>query len=171
MDGHLLRLGEHRGQQSNVGPPLHPFQAPEYRDLARARCSETPLRPYLDVQGCSILCAHGHPLVSQPRAEPALPSPPRGAPGVVNSHHTEAGSHWSLVRDGHLRPRQRALEQNTFRCSCWFHLQKLLHRLHVGTASTRRRILSDRTGSVRFSNLSSGDFASRSMKPDESSAQ
>ena len=28
------------------------------------------------VQGCGQLHAHGHPLVSQPRAEPALPPPP-----------------------------------------------------------------------------------------------
>ena len=37
------------------------------------------------VQGCGQLHAHGHPLVSQPRAEPALPPPPRGA-NVTFSH-------------------------------------------------------------------------------------
>ena len=31
------------------------------------------------VQGCGQLHAHGHPLVSKKRAEPALPSPPCGA--------------------------------------------------------------------------------------------
>ena len=37
------------------------------------------------LQGCGQLHAHGHPLVSQPRAERALPPPPRGA-HVTFSH-------------------------------------------------------------------------------------
>ena len=37
------------------------------------------------MHGRGQLHAHGHPLVSQPREEPALPSPPRGATASIAS--------------------------------------------------------------------------------------
>ena len=40
------------------------------------------------MQGCSQLHAHGHPLVSQPRAEPALPAPPSGASSEIGRELT-----------------------------------------------------------------------------------
>ena len=40
------------------------------------------------MQGCSQLHAHGHPLVSQPRAEPALPAPPSGATSEIGHELT-----------------------------------------------------------------------------------
>ena len=60
------------------------------------------------VQGCGQLHAHGHPLVSQPRAEPALPPPPCGACGDAFS--TKA-IRWVWIHNGHTKGK-RVFESN-----------------------------------------------------------
>ena len=58
------------------------------------------------VQGCGQLHAHGHPLVSKKRAEPALPPPPCGACGDAFS---KRAIRW--VRNHHGQTeRKRVLE-------------------------------------------------------------
>ena len=47
------------------------------------------------VPGCGQRHEHGHPLGSQPRAEPALPPPPRGARTVASSHRQTAKVHFT----------------------------------------------------------------------------
>ena len=58
------------------------------------------------VQGCGQLHAHGHPLVSQPRAEPALPPPPCGARnmGAISTRAIR----WVLNHHGHTNKETRA---------------------------------------------------------------
>ena len=52
------------------------------------------------MQGCSQLHAHGHPLVSKPRAEPALP-PPEGGSSAFVLHGTTAKVHkWATQEKG-----------------------------------------------------------------------
>ena len=51
------------------------------------------------VQGCGQLHAHGHPLVSKKRAEPALPPPPCGA-STMGAISTRA-IRWVLNHHGH----------------------------------------------------------------------
>ena len=60
------------------------------------------------VQGCGQLHAHGHPLVSKPRAEPALPPPPCGACGDAFSNRA---IRWVMNHDGNTG-RKRVLKSN-----------------------------------------------------------
>ena len=59
------------------------------------------------VQGCGQLHAHRHPLVSQPRAEPALPPPPCGARnmGAISTRAIR----WVFNHHGHTNKETRAL--------------------------------------------------------------
>ena len=115
IDDLHLRSKAHEVGQMLHGVPLNPLLRPDVGETVRPRTPELFLKQReqlgfplgLDrllapwsvvrlgpstferrvVQGCGQLHAHGHPLVSQARAELALPSPPRGATAAVNIHH------------------------------------------------------------------------------------
>ena len=58
------------------------------------------------MKGCGQLSCDGHPLVPQPRAEPSLPLPPRGASGTMGAISTRA-IRWVLKHHGHTNKETR----------------------------------------------------------------
>ena len=101
----VKQIEEHR-IHPGVGRPLAPWRVVRLRPCTSERRV---------VQGCGQLHAHGHPLVSKKRAEPALPPPPCGARnmGAISTRAIR----WVLNHHGHTNKETRA---------CVIHLLLLL---------------------------------------------
>ena len=92
------RGGQAEPHRTNRSTPNPPWSWPSSGFVKRRSSRALHLCTQSGAGGCRQLRAHGHPLVSQPRAEPALRPPPCGA-RTMGAISTRA-IRWVLKQNG-----------------------------------------------------------------------